>query len=155
MDVAWFLMFLWLSAFVRMSCKTALVLDADFQPVQFDFILQPQMRHVDVLNYCRFHVDGECASTINTGFTAKHKSRIMLWTPFASDPPNAAAYSAASALLRRKLSPLNSCSRIRKLESIVPFKYRTSRFNLEKLCCEGSDILWQNSFTANVMSALY
>ena len=38
------------------------------------------------------------ASMFNTSFTAKPKSRIMLWTPFASDAPNAAAYSSASAL---------------------------------------------------------
>ena len=38
-------------------------------------------------------------SMFNTGFTAKPKSRIMLWTPFASDGPNAAAYSSAAALL--------------------------------------------------------
>ena len=28
-----------------------------------------------------------------------------------------------------------------------------SRFSVEKLCCEGSDILWHNSFTAKVLSA--
>ena len=36
---------------------------------------------------------------INTGFNAKPKSDITLWTPFASEAPNAAAYSSASALL--------------------------------------------------------
>ena len=39
------------------------------------------------------------ASMASNGFTAKPKSHIMLWTPFASDAPNAAAYSSASALL--------------------------------------------------------
>ena len=37
---------------------------------------------------------------------------------------------------------------------LSPIKYRTSRFNLEKLCCEGSDILWRNSFTANVVCSV-
>ena len=32
-------------------CKIVLALDAaDFQPVRFDFILQPQMRQVDVFH---------------------------------------------------------------------------------------------------------
>ena len=39
------------------------------------------------------------APMFNTGFTAKPKSRIMLWTHSASDAPNAAACSSASALL--------------------------------------------------------
>ena len=39
------------------------------------------------------------ASMTNTGFTAKPKSSIMLSMPFASEAPNAAAYSSASALL--------------------------------------------------------
>ena len=41
------------------------------------------------------------ASMFNTGFTAKAKSRIILWTPFASDAPDVATYSSASALLFR------------------------------------------------------
>ena len=33
-------------------CKIVLALDAaDFHTVRFDFILQPQMRHVDVLHF--------------------------------------------------------------------------------------------------------
>ena len=39
------------------------------------------------------------ASMTNAGFTAKPRSHIMLWNPFASDAPNAAAYSSAPALL--------------------------------------------------------
>ena len=38
------------------------------------------------------------ALMVSTGFTAKPKTNIMLWTPFASDAPNAAAYSSVSAL---------------------------------------------------------
>ena len=55
-------------------CKIVLALDtADSQPVRFDFILQPQMRHVDV-----FHYADSMSTMINTGFTAKLKSHIML-----------------------------------------------------------------------------
>ena len=39
------------------------------------------------------------ASIINTGFTEKPKLHIMLLTLFASDDPNPAVYSSASALL--------------------------------------------------------
>ena len=69
-----------------------------------DLILQPQMRHVDVFHFFRVHDGVECvlllfASMINTGFTTKPKSLIMLSTLFASDAPKAAADSSASALL--------------------------------------------------------
>ena len=70
MDVACFLMILLLSAFVR---KIVLALDTDSQPVQLDFILQPQTRHVDVLHfaYSMSMENGVAfASVINSGFTA-------------------------------------------------------------------------------------
>ena len=45
-------------------CKIVLAIDAaDLQPVRFDFILQRQMRQVDVfhfVSFSRFHVDEEC-----------------------------------------------------------------------------------------------
>ena len=54
-------------------CKIVLALDAaDLQPVRFDFILQAQMRHVDV-SHCADSMSMFCccASMINTGSTAK------------------------------------------------------------------------------------
>ena len=48
--------------------------------------------------------------------TAKHKSRIMLSTLFASDAPNAAAYSCASALILA-IDLLFSCVRFQKVSS--------------------------------------
>ena len=41
--------------------KIVVALDAaDSQPVRFDFILQQQMRHVDVFQFFRLHVGVEC-----------------------------------------------------------------------------------------------
>ena len=79
------LMILLLSALVRMfarlsSCATSMC---------FIFPIPCRCRKCSVA----------FASMINTGFTAKHKSHIMLSTPFASDAPNAAAYSSVSTLL--------------------------------------------------------
>ena len=72
----------------------------------------------------------------------QNKSHIMLSAPFASDAPNAAAYSSASALLLTMISCLH----------VVAFK--RCRFNLAKLCCGRSAILWHSLFTATVMCAL-
>ena len=56
MDVACFLMII-AERFRSNVRKIALALHtADFQPVRFDFILQPQMRYVDVFHFA----DGEC-----------------------------------------------------------------------------------------------
>ena len=42
-------------------CKIVLALDAaDFQPVRFDFILQPQNAPRRCVSFCQSLVDGEC-----------------------------------------------------------------------------------------------
>ena len=77
---------------------------AHSQPLGSDLILHPQVRHIYLLQIfpipCLWRMcSAAVASMASTGFTAKRESNIMLWTPFASDAPNAAAYSSASALL--------------------------------------------------------
>ena len=69
-----------------------------------DLVLYPQVRHIYVLQFSdslpvKYVFSGFFASVASTGFTAKPKSHIMLWTPFTSDALNATAYSSASALL--------------------------------------------------------
>ena len=79
--------------------KIVFALDmADSQLVRLDFILQPQMRHACFMLPipCRKGMLSVAfVSMVNTGFSAKPMSHIMLWTLFASDAPNAAAYSAS------------------------------------------------------------
>ena len=86
-------------------CKIVLALDtADSQPVRFDCIMQPQMRHIHLFHFansmsmknvfCRF-----CGND-QYWLYCKPNSLIMPSTLFASDAPNAAAYSSASAMLR-------------------------------------------------------
>ena len=86
---------------------------AHSQSLRSDLVLYPQERHSLCASTSRFPANGECAQWLlrqwpalvslqspnHTGFTAKPKSHIMLWTPFASDASNVAAYSSASALL--------------------------------------------------------
>ena len=99
MDVACCLMIFLLSYFVPRSARFVLTLDmADFQPVRFDYILQPQKRHFVVFHFAD-STSMERMCSVASGFTAKSKSCIMPPTPFASDAPNAAAHSSASALL--------------------------------------------------------
>ena len=85
-------------------CKIVLALDgADFQPVRFDFILQLLMHHIDV-----FHFAGSlsmenvlCCCCVNDQYWLHGRTRVThhALDAFASDVPNAAAYSSASALL--------------------------------------------------------
>ena len=106
MDVACFLVILLLSAFVR---KIVLALDTDSQPVQLDFILQPQTRHVDVFHFAHsMSMENGCGFCVSDQqrLHCKPKSHIMLWTNFASDASTAAAaalllhcFCTASALL--------------------------------------------------------
>ena len=100
MDVACFLMILLLSAFIPMcSLLTRRTLSL--------FGLTSSCNHKwprRCASFCPFHVDEECVLLLvrqrSVLASLQNPSpRIMLWTPFASDAPNAAAYSSASALL--------------------------------------------------------
>ena len=70
------------------------------------------------------------ASMINAGFTAKPKSHTMLWTPFASDAGNAAAYSSAFALLLANIF----CFLVYTFKSVVP-RARPPRLTISSFHC--------------------
>ena len=104
MDVACFLMILLLSAFVPMSAMLSSLLTR--RTLYLVDLTSPCNHKCATSMYfnlpipCRWRMCSVAfASMTNTGFATKHKSHIILWTPVASDAPNAAACSSASALL--------------------------------------------------------
>ena len=64
------------------------------QSLGSDLVLYPQIGHIYVLQL----PNSLPVENVLSGL-ALVSLHIMLWTPFASDAPNAAAYSSASALL--------------------------------------------------------
>ena len=104
MDVACFLMILLLIAFVPMSARVSSLLTLRILNL-FDLTSSCNQKCATSVCFilpipCRWRMCSVAgASMISTRFTANPESHIMLWTPFASDAPNAAAYNSASALL--------------------------------------------------------